>query len=452
MSLLDDLRIDNRYLGERKRDNCRLTNLQVFQLLLLMPFFAVKGFSHYSSSALSRMFGGKKDVFYSFMQRDDINWRGLVYRIASRFIFRIGVREDFKKSHLPAVLIGDDSDLPKTGMHIESIGRIFSHVHRKCILGYKALFLCWSDGRSQLALDMSLHGEKGKTKGKEQGLTVEERRNRYEKERSTDSHIAIRKTEYFKSKGERLIEMVKRAIRSKVPFEYLLVDSWFTCTGLVDFVYRCHKKFHLLGMAKMGNTKYRSSQWGEMTARGLIGRIKRSKSVKYSRKYRCNYATVDVTLGKRNVRLFFCRHGKRGDWRVLLTTDMKLDFLRAYEIYAMRWAIEVFFADAKRVLSLANCSARDFASQIAHVSLVMVRYNLLAYIKRSWDYETMGGLFHDVYQGVHDLTVIEKIWEIILEVVVVIARLLGVDEDDLMLQVIDNDQRLNAIRNYAMTA
>ena len=450
--LLDSLHVDSRYFGGRKRDNCQLTHFQVFQLLLLMPFLAIKGFSHYSSSALSRMFGGKKDIFYSFMQRDDINWRNLVYRIASRFISRIGVREDFKKSHLPAVLIGDDSDLPKTGIHIESIGRIFSHVQQKCILGYKALFLCWSDGRSQFVLDMSLHGEKGKIKAKEQGLTVEERQGRFERERSIDSHIAMRKQEYFKPKGERLIEMVKRAIRSKVPFEYLLVDSWFTCTGLVDFVHRCHKKFHLLGMAKMGNTKYRSTRWGDMTAKGLIDRLKRSKSVKYSRKYRCYYAAVDVTLGKRSVRLFFCRRGKREDWRVLLTTDMKLDFLRAYEIYAMRWAIEVFFADAKRVLALANCSARDFASQIAHVSLVMVRYNLLAYIKRSWDYETIGGLFHDVYQGMHELTVIEKIWAIIVEVVAVVAELMGADEDDLMLQVINNDQRLNALRNYAMTA
>lgn len=64
-------------------------------------------------------------------------------------------------------------------------------------------------------------------------------------------------------KGNKLIEMVKRAIRSKIPFEYLLVDSWFTCTGLVDFVSNSHKKFHLWGMAKMGNTKYVIKKWGE---------------------------------------------------------------------------------------------------------------------------------------------------------------------------------------------
>ena len=47
----------------------------------------------------------------------------------------------------------------------------------------------------------------------------------------------------------------------------------------------------------------------------------------------------------------------------------------------------------------------------------MIRYNLLAIIKRPLDYEIIGGLFRDVYAGVKEITVIEKIWNIIIEVV-----------------------------------
>lgn len=47
--------------------------------------------------------------------------------------------------------------------------------------------------------------------------------------------------------------MVKRVIKVWIPFEYLLVYSRFTNTGFVDFVCHNHKKFHLIGMAKMGN-------------------------------------------------------------------------------------------------------------------------------------------------------------------------------------------------------
>lgn len=450
--LLENVNIDSRSLGGIKRENCQLTNLQVFQILVLLPFFAVKGFSHYEGSALNRMFGGKKDVLYSFLSQDNVNWRNVVYRITNRLVTKVVVRSGYKKSKLPTVLIADDTDLPKKGMHMEAIGKIFSHVHQKCILGYKSLMLCWSDGRTQLMLDFSLHGEVGKVEGKEQGLTAEQRKGRYERKRDKDSHIALRKEEYFMGKGAKLLEMVKNAIRNKVPFDYLLVDSWFTCTELVGFVYRRHRKFHLLGMAKMGNTKYATADWGELSAKAIIARLKAGKEVGYSRRYHCHYAEIEVLLGKRPVKLFFCKRGRKETWKVLLSTDTALHFMRAYEIYSMRWSIEVFFSDSKRLLGLAKCSSRDFSAQIAHVSLVMIRYNMLASIKRTLDYETIGGLFGDIYLGVHELTVIEKIWAIIVEVVAVVAEIMGADADELIIQIIDNDKRLAALRAYAQTA
>ena len=450
--LLENVNLDCRSLGGIKRDNCQLTKLQVFQILVLLPFFAIKGFSHYDSSVLNRMFGGKKDVLYSFASQDNINWRKIIYRITVWLVTKVIVRSDHKKSNLPRVLIADDTDLPKTGMHMESIGKIFSHVHQKCILGYKALMLCWSDARTQFVFDFSLHGEKGKVEGKEQGLTSGQRGQRYKRERDKDSHVAKRKEEYFMSKGAKLLEMVKTAIRYKMPFEYLLVDSWFTCTELVDFVCRRHKKFHLLGMAKMGNTKYGTAQWGEMSAKAIINKLKATKKVRYSRRYRCHHAEIEVMLGKHSVKLFFCKRGKKETWKVLLTTDLSIGFIRAYEIYSMRWSIEVFFSDSKRILGLARCSSRDFSAQIAHVSLVIIRYNLLASIKRTYDYDTIGGLFGDMYLGVHELTVVEKIWAIIQEVIAVVAELIDADSDELIMQVIENDKRLAALKAYAQTA
>lgn len=450
--LLEDINLDCRSLGGMKRENCRLTNLQVFQILVLFPFFAIKGYSHYAGSALCRMFGGKKDMFYSYLSQDNINWRKVIYRITNRLVKRVVIRDDHKKSRLPKVLIADDTDLPKTGMHMESIGKIFSHVHQKCILGYKALMLCWSDGRTQFMLDSSLHGEMGKIEGKEQGLTSAQRNARYERQRDKDSHISKRKNEYFMGKGIKLLEMVKDAIQNKIPFDYLLIDSWFTCTELVDFVCRCHKKFHFLGMARMGNTMYATENRGKLSAKAILTKLKSAKEVKCSRRYRCHYAETQVVLGKRAVKLFFCKRGKKEAWKLLLTTDLSLDFMRAYEIYAMRWSIEVFFSDSKRILGLADCSSRDFSAHIAHVSLVMIRYNMLSAIKRTLDYDTIGGLFEDMYLGVHELTVVEKIWAIIIEVVAVVAELIEADSEVLIFQVINSNKRLATIRAYALTA
>ena len=72
-------------------------------------------------------------------------------------------------------------------------------------------------------------------------------------------------------------------------------------------------------------------------------------------------------------------------------------------------------------------------------------------IKRSLDYETIGDLFRDVYAGVKEIIVIEKIWNIILEVVVVIAEVLEADFEHILRQVFEKEERLVALRNYTKT-
>ena len=79
---------------------------------------------------------------------------------------------------------------------------------------------------------------------------------RYCKEHSEDERIAKRSSEYFASKIETDISMLKRSIIEGVRFDYLLVDSWFTCTELLKFVVSRHFGCHLIGMIKMGRTRY----------------------------------------------------------------------------------------------------------------------------------------------------------------------------------------------------
>ena len=66
--------------------------------------------------------------------------------------------------------------------------------------------------------------------------------------------------------------------------------------------------------------------------------------------------------------------------------------------------------------------------------------------------QTIGGLFGDIFSGVHELTVVEKIWAIILEVMAVVAELTDADEEVLMRLIIENDRRLAALRAYAQAA
>ena len=443
MNTIRQVNLHSLNVGAEKHHNCKLTFLQVLELLLVFPFFMVKNSFQYNNSGLCKLFSCQKDVFYRFMERDDVDWRKLVYMVSLRLLNKVSLRTDSKKS-LKCLII-DDTDLPKTGLKAEMIGRIYSHVFHKSILGFKGLFLCHTDGKTQTLLDFSLHGEEGKNPEKKQGLTEKQRKARFSKERGEDAIVNTRIKEYKQSKIDRSIEMVKEAIGKGIRFDYLLVDSWFTCADLLNFIYSRHIKYHLIGMIKMGKTRY-STKFGNLNASDIIGRLKKEKSVKYSRKLKCYYTYVDAEYSNRKIRIFFCRRGRKGIWNAFLSTNTKLDFFEAYRIYSMRWAIEVCFAEMKGLLNLGKCQCRNFSSQIASISLTIIQYNILSYIKRFEAYETIGGLFNQTINGTMELSVTERIWNIILQIVATIADWFSADEEEIIRMIANDNQKIAIIK------
>ena len=279
----------------------------------------------------------------------------------------------------------------------------------KPILGFKAMFLCFTDGVSQSILDFSLHGEEGKCSNKPQGLSKKQAGARYSKERSEAERVAKRSTEYLASKIDTAISMLKRSIIEGVRFDYLLVNSWFTCTE-------------------------------------LLKALQKSKSVKYSRSIGYYTAAISAKLSGIKINLFFYRKGKNGNWNALLTSDLKLDAKEAFKLYSIRWVIEVAHKEMKQNLKLGKNQCRDFAGQIAGVSLCVLQYNILSYVKRNESYETIGGLFAEITKNSVELSVAEKIWLLIVEVINIIAEALNCDAMALTEQVISNDKQIKAVK------
>jgi len=426
-----NLRISSKSLSLESNANCKFTRLQVFELLLVFPLFMVKNAFHYSESILFKVLSCKKDVFYRFMSNGSFDWRNILYRINLQLIGKIAVRADSCNGKDPVCLIVDDSDFPKTGKKIERIGRIFSHVTHKSILGFKALFLCRTDGKTQTVLDFSLHGEEGSRAERPFGMTREQRGKQYRRERNETAAVQERIEEYTQSKIQKAIDMVRRAIKEGIRFDYLLSDSWFTCTDIVRFIKSRHVRCLFLGMIKMAKTKYRFK--GKMkSARELVKLLQSRKEIRYSRRLHCYYGQAEVELSGIKVKLFFCRRTRNGDWTGLMTTNTKLNFFEAYHIYSMRWSIEVFFKEAKSLLGLGKSQARDFASQIASISITVLQYNVLGTVKRFKSYETIGGLFHEATDGAVQLSVTDRIWGILQELVMIIAEAFQIDDERVM--------------------
>lgn len=127
------------------------------------------------------------------------------------------------------------------------------------------------------------------------------------------------------------------------------------------------------------------------------------------------------------VNLHFYKKGKNGNWNALLTLDLKLDAIASFKLYSRRWVIELTHKEMKQNLKLGKNQCRDFAGQIAGVSLCVIQYNILSYVKRNKSYETIGWLFAEITKNSVELSVAERIWLLIVEVINVIAEALNCD-------------------------
>ena len=73
MRVMEHINIRSEQIGVEKKSNCKFTNLQVLNLLVLFPFFVVKNAYRYADSSLGKMFICEKDMFYRFMNNGNIS-------------------------------------------------------------------------------------------------------------------------------------------------------------------------------------------------------------------------------------------------------------------------------------------------------------------------------------------------------------------------------------------
>ena len=152
--------------------------------------------------------------------------------------------------------------------------------------------------------------------------------------------------------------------------------------------------------------------------------------------------SADVVFVGIPVRLFFIRRSKRGQWGGLLCTDMKLGFLEAYRIYSRRWSLEVIFKEGKGLLGLGKCQSNNFSAQIASTSLVALQYNVLSVAKRFTAYETIGGLFRAANRDSLEITISERIWGVILELVAATTRVFNITDEEVLEAVANESDEL----------
>jgi hypothetical protein len=432
-----------------------------FQLgQLLHPYSGVKSqgfslFSVFAALVLARL-GGLSvyamqktgqlsmddNTLYRMMNNPLVNWRSILLSFARQFLRCVRRHGDNKEKSIKCFVI-DDTDVYTTGKTIEGVSRIFSHVLHSYRPGFKLLVLALWDGKSLLPCDCSLHRE---NRNHYYGLKSKEIKRQFQKERPAGSCAQERFNELDTEKPLMALSMLKRAVKQGVFASYVLMDSWFVTDSLLKGIRKIRKgMLHVIGICKMDKRKF-TVQGKEYNSQTIIKMYEtRRESVHTSRKFRSSYISINGEYKGLPVKLFHIKYKNAKDRTLLLTTDLRLSFAQAMELYQIRWSIEVMFKECKQYLRLDKAQNTDFYGQIADVSLTLVTYTVLSLQKRFQSYETLGAIFRQTQAEMRERTLCERILLVFLKIVEQLLEILCIDVNESIQRIMSDDRAANEI-------
>ena len=277
------------------------------------------------------------------------------------------------------------------------------------------------------------------------GLSKKEYAEQYKKNRARNTNGYKRKKELDSSKIENGIKMLKRALKKGFRADYVLTDSWFFCHALLQCVVDMGRSVNLISMAKIGIIKYTEVMSGRSYYPGeLISKY--SRKAAYCRKLKIHYFKIAATYQGIRINLFFTKMGKVAKWRLLVTTDLGLKIQKLIEIYQIRWGIEIFFKDSKQYLRLGKCQSNNFDAQIADTSLIMIRFMMMSFYKRIHHQKSIGGIFEEWSKKMMEATLAERLWQILIDLLLELSDIEGIDISTLFIEMIRNEKVVEKIQ------
>jgi len=369
---------------------CRAHKTKGFPVVEIFRYLLSCMFSQ-SSTYMSMRFGTYKEAFskntiYRFCDDACINWHKFVRMLSSNVIDTF-IRPATSESRTEYFII-DDTPFAKSGKKTELVSKFFNHVSMNYQKGFRVLTLLWSDGYSNIPVELCPLASGNKDLLVCPAKKVDGR------------SIAGKIRKQAQQKAPNLIiDMLKDAINAGHRAKYVLFDSWFSSPKTILTI-KNNLKLDVLAMIKKSskvNYEYN----------GKSANIKQIFNESKKRPGRSKYLlSFDVNLVQKEdgkvvsrvpARIVCVRNrSNKKDWVAIISTDMSLSEEEIIRHYGNRWNIEVFFKTCKQFLKmLKECNSTSFDAFTCHLSIVAVRYMMLSvYERANSDDRTIGELFY----------------------------------------------------------
>ena len=417
---------------------------QGYSLMLILVALILSRFGGLSVYASQKTGNLQMDdnTIYRLMNNQLIDWKSILLSFAKQFLACVSIKGDTDEKSAKCFVI-DDTDIEKSGKTFEALSKIHSHKEHKYIFGFKLLLLCYWDGKSLIPCSLSLHRENKKN---HYGLNEKQQKRQFCKKRSDKGHFQERYDELDESKLSVAVKMLKQCVKRNILGKYVLMDSWFVSDFMLSEIRKIRKGIlHAVGMCKI-DRRFFTVAGKERNSKTIIKMNENnSKKVHSCRKYQSRYFTVEANYRGTPVKLFYIRYRKAKDWTLLLTTDLSLSFVKAMELYQIRWSIEVLFKECKQHLRLGKSQNTDFCGQIADASMAMITYTILSLYKRFGSYETFGALYRHTQKDMLEKTLCERIEMVILKILHDLLEILCIDVQETLYQLMSSDKAAREI-------
>lgn len=390
-------------IGKRSGDGAA----QVMFTLLVWPLLAVKSICCFSGRCLSAYLRGGVDTLYSFLRRQDINWRSF-----STFVSK-AIHDDLNLSVEAAdsAFVFDDTIRTRRGKKIEGCSSHFDHTTRQHVMGQQVLEMGHVSPKGYLPVDRQIYVSSKKRI---------ERQTPFSDSRSAVARDYRTATEC--NKNEMFRAMLRRAVRNGFRASHVLADSWFCSRENIRA--GIDEGLTVIMMMKRGNLKYRF-QGREYTAAMLYELVKRRmKPLGRRSRYAVTSLFVELNLQADptepphwiRVRLVFSKLRSRTDdaWVVLLCSDPRREPGDILRTYALRWGIEVYFREVKQHLGLLREQTGCYVVHYASVHLTAMRFALLFHaLQKSGNGLTWGQMREKLSGELMRLSFARMTWELL---------------------------------------
>jgi len=359
----------------------------------------------------------KKDVYYRLLANSTYNWRSLLSLSSLKILSLLHKIQDSKAIK---VFIIDDTVEDKVGKNVEgSCDSLYSNKEKRKIRGLNIVSLNYSDGFSNFMLDFAI------VMNKYARVAIEDFTNKID--HRTNAHK--RRLETVKGKSQIAIDMVKRAVKSGIYADYLLVDSWYSKPVFI-------KEMNELGLRVISRMANNSRIWNfigkEKTLDAIYNKFKELKSAKpgkYGKKIKFTYFSAVVehkTAGK--LKIVFIKTKEK--LIPIVSTDLNISDEEIIEIYKRRWDIEQGYKELREHFGFGKEENRIYEALIARITLSFFTYNIVSYINRiSNEPKTIGGLFKDLECELHTLAIAMQVFITILDEIAKIEDVVNRNED-----------------------